>query len=66
MGTLRSTSNLSGQHIEVNDVTLGEPTGTYTEDGQLVPPYLYDDPRLPNGVVSDTGVVVLDDQETDL
>lgn len=66
MGTLRSNT-LAPQGLTLNGVTLGEPSGTYTEEGDLTPPYLWDDGAFPSGeasVVAGELVVVVDEEET--
>lgn len=50
MGTLRSEVPLSG--LVVNGITLGQPSGSVDEDTGLTgAPYIYDDPRLPDGEI---------------
>ena len=62
MGTLRSASDCSG--LVMNGIRLGDPTFTDARDDTATPVmFVWDDPRLPNGVIEDDGSVTLD--ETD-
>lgn len=59
MGTLTSSTDHSG--MKVGKVTLGAPTFTDAVDESVEPVlFVWDDPRLPSGVIEDDGSVTLD------
>lgn len=59
MGALHSASDCTG--MKFNKVTLGEPTFTDAVDESVEPVlFVWDDPRLPSGVIEDDGSVTLD------
>jgi len=64
MGTLRSASDCTS--TVVNGITLGAPTFT-DEIAEEAKPILFvwDDPRLPNGVIEDDGTITLNHEEID-
>lgn len=61
MGTLRSEHDHAG--LEVNGVTLGQAARELDGEGNPVGLFLWDDGRLPSGVVDADGVVVVDEPE---
>jgi hypothetical protein len=61
MGTLRSASDCSG--MEVNGITLGEPTFNDDIDVREDALFAWDDSRLPNGVIENDGTIKLDEIE---
>lgn len=61
MGTLRSEHDHAG--LEVNGVTLGVASRELDGDGIPVGLFLWDDGRLPSGVVDADGVVTVDEPE---
>jgi hypothetical protein len=54
MGALTSSTNWEGHNL--NGVVLGQPVET--DDG-----YVWDDSRIPSGVIDDDGNIVADDVE---
>jgi hypothetical protein len=58
MGTLRSASDCTG--MEVNGITLGEPTFTDEIDVRAAALFAWDDSRLANGTIEDSGEIKLD------
>jgi hypothetical protein len=59
MGTLRSTADHSG--MVVNGITLGQPARGVDDNGEPVGEYRWDDSRLPDGVISDSGDITVDE-----
>jgi hypothetical protein len=59
MGTLRSATDHSS--MVVNGITLGEPARDVDDNGEPVGEYRWDDSRLPNGVIDDSGEITLDE-----
>jgi hypothetical protein len=61
MGTLRSMTDHSG--MVVNGITLGEPARDMDDNDEPVGEYRWDDSRLPNGVISDSGEITVDEED---
>jgi hypothetical protein len=61
MGTLRSASDCSG--MEVNGITLGDPTFTDEIDVKAAALFAWDDSRLPDGEIADDGEIIVDESE---
>jgi hypothetical protein len=59
MGTLRSTTDHAG--LIVHGITLGEAARDVDENDEPFGEYRWDDSRLPNGVISDSGDITLDE-----
>lgn len=65
MGTLRSASDCTG--MTVGRIILGEPTYTDAIDENAEPIlFVWDDPRIPAGVIEDDGTITPDATEDDL
>jgi hypothetical protein len=61
MGTLRSASDCTG--MEVNQITLGEPTFTDEIDEGVAALFAWDDSRIPNGEITNDGEIIVDESE---
>jgi hypothetical protein len=59
MGTLRSMTDHSG--MVVNGITLGDPARDLDDNDEPVGEYRWDDSRLPDGVISDSGEITVDE-----
>jgi len=61
MGTLRSASDCTG--MEVNGITLGEPTFIDEIDEKAAALFAWDDSRLPAGEIASDGEIIVDEME---
>lgn len=62
MGALRSASDCTG--MIVGRITLGDPTFTDAVDETADPIlFVWDDPRIPSGVIEDDGTITVDEPE---
>jgi hypothetical protein len=61
MGKMRSTTDHTG--MEVNGITLGQPARHVNENDEPVGEYRWDDSRLPSGVITDEGEIIVDESE---
>jgi hypothetical protein len=59
MGTLRSVTDYSG--MVVNGITLGQPARDMDDNDEPVGEYRWDDSRLPDGVITDSGEITMDE-----
>jgi hypothetical protein len=59
MGTLRSATDHSG--MTVNGITLGDPARDIDANDEPVGEYRWDDSRLPDGVIDDSGEITIDE-----
>lgn len=61
MGILRSIKNHAG--IQVNGVTLGQPSRDVDENEEPTGEYRWDDSKFPNGEINSKGKVIVDEVE---
>jgi hypothetical protein len=61
MGNLRSATDWTG--LEVNGITLGQPTVADQVDPQAPPLHLWSHTLLPDGVIGADGTITIDELE---